>query len=209
MINLRRIMDDFGKKSLIGTAIISYGLPALYNIIFGGDIIFGYYSLFLSFFSGLYHYYDEERYFAEDFICSFFIKYHIFMSYIWWLNWYDFMKYVFLMDIFGHIIFYYSVISWKTKCVCHDYYWIHNIWHLFTGGLASYVVMTEPYVEMGLWNIFYMFCFVFMMTQYNLKTRLFAKNLIFSTFYLWNIANFYNVISLFILHICKVLFIGD
>jgi len=43
MINLRRIMDDFGKKSLIGTAIIGYGLPALYNIMFGGDIIFGYY----------------------------------------------------------------------------------------------------------------------------------------------------------------------
>ena len=149
MINLRRMMENFGKKSLIGTAVISYGLPALYNILFGGDIIFGYYSLFLSFFSGLYHYYDEEHYFAEDFICSFFIKYHIFMSYIWWLNWYDFMKYVFLMDIFGHVIFYYSVVSWKTKCICHDYYWIHNIWHLFTGGLASYVVMTEPYVEMG------------------------------------------------------------
>ena len=96
------------------------------------------------------------------------------------------MKYVFLMDIFGHVIFYYSVVSWKTKCICHDYYWIHNIWHLFTGGLASYVVMTEQYVDMGMWNVFYMFCFVFMMSQYNLKTRLFAKNLIFSTFYLRN-----------------------
>jgi hypothetical protein len=197
---------NIGKKSLIATSIISYGIPGIYCCIYGNDQIFGYYSLFLAFFSGLYHYYDELNYFAEDFICSFFIKYHVFLNYIWWLTWGDFLKYIFLMDIFGHLIFYYSVRTWETKCISHDYYWVHNIWHLFTGGLASYVVFNEKLVEMGNWNIFYMLCFVFIMTKYNLKRCIFQKHLILSTFYLWNLSNVYNIISLLFYYVLQQFF---
>ena len=195
-----------GKKSLIATSIISYGVPGIYSCIYGNDQIYGYYCLFLAFFSGLYHYHDELNYFAEDFICSFFIKYHIFLNYIWWLTWSDFLKYFFLMDIFGHLIFYYSVKTWEKKCISHDYYWVHNIWHLFTGGLAFYVVLNEKFIEMYNWNIFYMLCFVFIMTRYNLKKCIFQKHLILSTFYLWNLSNFYNITSILFYYILQRFF---
>ena len=75
-----------------------------------------------------------------------------------------------------------------------------------SNNLASYVVFNEKFVEMGNWNIFYMLCFVFIMTKYNLKRCIFQKHLILSTFYLWNLSNVYNIISLLFYYVLQQFF---
>ena len=108
----------------------------------------------------LYHYYGELRFFKEDLTCSFFFKLHLFMNYIFWIEWQKILTYLFLSDVLGYIIFYFSVTSWESKYKNCGYTIFHNIWHIYTGGLAFYVVMAEKRVDIGYWNGIYFMIFV-------------------------------------------------
>ena len=183
------------------SAVIFYGGTGIMMFVHGKDYWYGYYSMFLAFFSGLYHYYDEKRYFAEDFICSFFLKLHIFLNYVVWVGWQKFLYYSMIVEFLGFSLFYLSFLSWKYKQQNYGYMIVHNIWHLYTGVLAYFVVIKEERYELGYWDNIFMMLFVICMTNYNLKNRLYVRGIIFGSFYLWNIGNFYNFLSLGILHL--------
>jgi len=193
-------LSDF---SLVLTSVICYGIPSL--LIYPRDYWFSYYSIFLAIFSSLYHYHNEYHFFHEDFVCSFFLKLHILSNYVWWLPWKRFLVYTFFSEIIGYCIFYFSFQSWKKKYKNYNYTIIHNLWHFYTGFLAFFCCNFEKRVNIGHWDEIFMFLFIITITSYNLKKKLWAKGLIMSSFYVWNIANFYNIVSLLILSIVAYL----
>ncbi len=148
------------KASFVATAAFFYGFLGFVCGIESGDTLYAFYSISLGFFSCLYHYYGELRYFWEDFTCSFFFKLHLFTNYIFWMNWEKIIAYLFLSDVLGYVIFYFSVTSWESKYKNCGYTVFHNIWHIYTGGLAFYVGMAEKRVDIGYWDAFYFMIFV-------------------------------------------------
>ena len=148
------------KASFVITAAFFYGFLGCVCGINRGDQLYAFYSISLGFFSCLYHYYGELRYFWEDFTCSFFFKLHLFTNYIFWMEWEKIITYLFLSDMLGYVIFYFSVTSWESKYKNCGYTVFHNIWHIYTGGLAFYVGMAEKRVDIGYWDAFYFMIFV-------------------------------------------------
>ena len=65
------------KASFVITAAFFYGFLGLFCGLGleRGDLLYTFYSISLGFYSCLYHYYGELRYFWEDFTCSFFSNY--------------------------------------------------------------------------------------------------------------------------------------
>jgi hypothetical protein len=139
-----------------------------------GDVLYQFYSISLGFYSCLYHYYGELRYFKEDLTCSFFFKLHLFTNYIIWMEWKKIMVYLFLSEILGYIIFYFSVTSWKLKYINNGYTIFHNIWHMYTGGMAFYVGMIEKREDIGYWDGLYFM--IFMAIMMSGKTNLLLHN---------------------------------
>lgn len=131
------------KSSFIITSAIFYIFLGIVCGLMRGDMYYSFYSVLSGIYSCIYHYYAELRYFREDIICSFFLKLHLILNYILWINWKKFIFYIFISEIFGTIIFYYSVITWKSKYKNNSYAIFHNIWHIYTGLLAFYVGMVE------------------------------------------------------------------
>jgi hypothetical protein len=76
------------------------------------------------------------------------------------MEWQKILTYLFLSDILGYIIFYFSVISWESKYKNNGYAFFHNIWHIYTGGLAFYVGMAEKRVDIGYWDAVYLMIFI-------------------------------------------------
>lgn len=76
------------------------------------------------------------------------------------MEWQKIMTYLFLSDVLGYVIFYYSVTTWKSKYKNCGYAFFHNIWHMYTGGLAFYVGMAEKRVDIGYWDGVYFLMFV-------------------------------------------------
>jgi hypothetical protein len=148
------------KASFVVTAAFFYGLLGLICGIEKGDVLYTFYSISLGFYSCLYHYYGELRYFWEDFTCSFFFKLHLFTNYIIWMDWVKILVYLFLSDILGYVIFYFSVTTWKSKYKNYGYAVFHNIWHIYTGGLAFYVGMIEKKEDIVYWDAVYFMIFV-------------------------------------------------
>ena len=150
------------KKALNAVALSAffYGFLGLICGSQTGDQLYAFYSISLGFYSCLYHYYGELRYFKEDLTCSFFFKLHLFTNYIFWMEWDKILTYLFLSDILGYIIFYFSVTSWESKYKNNGYTIFHNIWHIYTGGLAFYVGMAEKMVNIGYWDAVYFMIFV-------------------------------------------------
>ena len=150
------------KASFVATAAFFYGFLGLFCGLGleRGDLLYTFYSVSLGFYSCLYHYYGELRYFWEDFTCSFFFKLHLFTNYIFWMEWQKIMIYLFLSDGLGYVIFYFSVTTWKSKYKNCGYAVFHNIWHIYTGGLAFYVGMAEKRVDIGYWDAVYFMIFV-------------------------------------------------
>jgi len=188
------------RLSLVVSAATFYGITGLVMLWEGNDYLYGYYSIFLGLFSGLYHYNDERRFFAEDFVCSFFYKLHVLTNYVLWVGWRRFLFYSFFSEIVGHIIFYLSFWSWKYKNRNYAYMIVHNIWHIYTGLMPYIVVRREDRVDLGFLDSFFMLCFVLSMSNYNLKNHLCVNGVIMGSFYLWNIGNFYNLTILGLLH---------
>lgn len=155
---------DRQRNSFLITAAYFYGFLGLICSVERNDELFGFYSITLGIYSCLYHYHDELRFFWEDFVCSFFLKLHLFTNYIFWLSWGEIFFYLFLSDILGYIIFYISVKSWNYKHHNCGYSVSHNIWHIYTGGLSFFAGMTEKRVDIGYWNgIFFGLFICFMM----------------------------------------------
>lgn len=186
--------------TLILSAIIFYGGCSFYSIYYNLDYLYAYYSGFLTIFSSIYHYHHEKKYFAEDFICCFFMKLHIFTNYVWFLDSYKFWFYTFLSEGLGYAIFYLSYKTWNFSDKT-SYYITHNLWHAYTGGLMWYVVATEPRTEIGWTNEFFMLLFVIAITNHTLKNKLLCSSAICSTVYLWKLSNIYNLLYLGIIHI--------
>ena len=135
-----------------------------YKGFYAGDQLYTFYSVSLGIFSCIYHYYGELRFFWEDFTCSFFFKLHLFSNYIFWMNWEKIILYIFLSDVIGYIIFYFSVTTWKSKYLNYGYIIFHNIWHTYTGAIAFYLGMVEKRIDIGYWNgIFFIIFFIAMM----------------------------------------------
>ena len=153
------------KASFVVTAAFFYGFLGFVCGMERGDQLYSFYSLSLGFYSCLYHYYAELKYFKEDLTCSFFFKLHLFTNYIFWMEWQKILIYLFLSDVLGYIIFYFSVTSWKSKYENCGYTIFHNIWHIYTGGLAFYVGMAEKRVNIGYWDAVYLMIFIWMMLQ--------------------------------------------
>ena len=187
-------------STLILTALIFYGGGAFYSFYNNLDYLFVYYSGFLTIFSSIYHYYNEKKYFEEDFVCCFFMKLHLVSNYVWFLDSYRFWFYTFLSEGLGYFIFYISYKSWNfpNKLM---YYISHNIWHMYTGALMWYVVATEPRTDIGWINELFMLLFVIALTNHTLKDKLLCSRFICSTVYLWKLSNFYNLIYLGMIHI--------
>jgi hypothetical protein len=148
------------KASFLLTSAFFYGFLGLICGIEKGDHLYSFYSISLGFYSCLYHYYGELRYFWEDFTCSFFFKLHFFMNYIIWMDWAKILAYFFLSDVLGYIIFYFSVTTWKSKYENYGYAVFHNIWHIYTGVLAFYCGMMEKKVDIRYWDAVYFMIFV-------------------------------------------------
>lgn len=184
------------RLSLVHSAFIFYGITGGLVIWNGYDFLYGYYALFLAFFSGLYHFYDEKKFFAEDFICSFFFKLHIFVNYVLWVGWKRFLFYSFLSEVVGLSLFYLSFFSWKYKNRNYSYMIIHNIWHIYTGLLPYMIVKNEVRVEIKYLDNLFMLFFVIFLTNYNLKKHLIIKILMYGSFYLLNFGNFFNLSAL-------------
>jgi hypothetical protein len=153
------------KTSFIITAAFFYGFLGLICGIEKGDQLYSFYSISLGFYSCLYHYYGELRYFWEDFTCCFFFKLHLFMNYIIWMEWAKILTYLFLSEVLGYIIFYFSVTTWKSKYKNCGYTVFHNIWHIYTGGLAFYCGMVEKKVDIGYWDTLYFMIFIGIMIR--------------------------------------------
>ncbi len=79
------------------------------------------------------------------------------------MEWQKILVYFFLSDVLGYVIFYFSVTSWKSKYKNCGYIVFHNIWHIYTGGLAFYVSMVEKRVDIGYWDAIYFMAFVWAM----------------------------------------------
>lgn len=75
------------------------------------------------------------------------------------------MFYLFLSDVLGYIIFYFSVTTWNSKHESCGYVISHNIWHIYTGLLAFYVAMEEKKVDIGYWDSLYFMIFVWAMMR--------------------------------------------
>ena len=148
------------KASFVMTAAFFYGFLGFVCGLEKDDALYTFYSVSLGIYSCLYHYYGELRYFWEDFTCSFFFKLHLFTNYIFWMEWWKIMLYLFLSDGLGYIIFYFSVTSWDSKYKNNGYAIFHNIWHIYTGGLAFYVGMVEKRVDIRHWDAVYFMIFV-------------------------------------------------
>ena len=153
------------KTSFLITAAYFYGFLGLVCGMERGDALYAFYSISLGVYSCLYHYYGELRYFWEDFTCSFFFKLHLFTNYIFWLEWDEIMFYLFLSDVLGYIIFYFSVTTWNSKHESCGYVISHNIWHIYTGLLEFYVAMEEKKVDIGYWDSLYFMIFVWAMMR--------------------------------------------
>jgi hypothetical protein len=153
------------KASFVATAAFFYGFLGLICGLQTGDQLYAFYSISLGFYSCLYHYYGELRYFKEDLTCSFFFKLHLFTNYIFWMEWQKILTYLFLSDVLGYVIFYFSVTSWESKYKNSGYTIFHNIWHIYTGGLAFYVAMEEKKVDIGYWDAFYLMIFMTMILR--------------------------------------------
>lgn len=76
------------------------------------------------------------------------------------MEWWKIMLYLFLSDGLGYVIFYFSVTSWDSKYKNNGYAIFHNIWHIYTGGLAFYVGMAEKRVDIRHWDAVYFMIFV-------------------------------------------------
>lgn len=148
------------KASFVATAAFFYCFLGLICGMEKDDALYTFYSVSLGIYSCLYHYYGELRYFWEDFTCSFFFKLHLFTNYIFWMEWWKIMLYLFLSDGLGYVIFYFSVTSWDSKYKNNGYAIFHNIWHIYTGGLAFYVGMAEKRVDIRHWDAVYFMIFV-------------------------------------------------
>ncbi len=157
------------KASFVATAAFFYIFLGYICGLKTEDQLYTFYSLSLGFYSCLYHYYGELRYFWEDFICSFFFKLHLFTNYIYWMEWQKILTYLFLSDVLGYVIFYFSVTTWKLKYENYGYAIFHNIWHMYTGGLAFYVGMVEKRVNIGYWDCVYFM--MFMLAIFSSKKR--------------------------------------
>lgn len=153
------------KASFVATAAFFYGFLGFICKLQTGDQLYAFYSISLGFYSCLYHYYGELRFFKEDLTCSFFFKLHLFTNYIFWMEWQKILTYLFLSDVLGYVIFYFSVTTWKSKYKNCGYAVFHNIWHIYTGGLAFYVGMAEKRVDIGYWNAVYFMMFVWAMIR--------------------------------------------
>lgn len=153
--------------SLVLTAVIFYGYSAIVNI--GIDNEYSFYIANLTIFSSLYHYYDEKKFFEEDFICCFFIKLYLCLSYIIWLNWWDIAYYIFVSDILGNFLFYLSYRSWMTKGVDKRYMIVHNLWHFYTAYMLHSVVKNEVKVDIGRMNYIIRELFVLLILGYNIR----------------------------------------
>lgn len=153
------------KASFVATAAFFYGFLGLICGVDSGDQLYEFYSISLAFYSCLYHYYGELRFFKEDLTCSFFFKLHLFTNYIFWMEWQKILIYIFLSEILGYLIFYFSVTSWQSKYKNCGYAIFHNIWHVYTGGLAFYVGMAEKRVNIGYWDAIYLMMFVWTMMR--------------------------------------------
>ena len=159
------------KASFVATAAFFYIFLGFVCGLESGDQLFGIYSISLGIYSCLYHYYGELRYFSEDFTCSFFFKLHLFTNYIFWMEWEKIFAYLFLSDVLGYVIFYLSVSTWKSKYKNSGYAIFHNIWHIYTGGLAFYVGVAEQRVDIGKWNRLYFMIFVLCMIRCKLARK--------------------------------------
>jgi hypothetical protein len=76
------------------------------------------------------------------------------------MDWEKIMNYLFLSDVLGYVIFYFSVTSWESKYKNSGYTIFHNIWHIYTGGLAFYAAMVEKRVDIGYWDGVYFMIFM-------------------------------------------------
>jgi hypothetical protein len=81
------------------------------------------------------------------------------------MEWQKILAYLFLSDILGYIIFYFSVTSWESKYKNNGYAIFHNIWHIYTGGLAFYMGIAEKKVDIGYWDAVYFMIFMTMMLR--------------------------------------------
>lgn len=81
------------------------------------------------------------------------------------MEWQKILAYLFLSDVLGYAIFYFSVTSWESKYKNCGYAIFHNIWHIYTGGLAFYVGMAEKRVNIGYWDAIYLMMFVWVMMR--------------------------------------------
>ena len=79
------------KSSLIFTSIMSYFLPALFTIqITFQDKYYFFYSLALTYYSTLYHYHEENKYFQHDFLCSaYYDNIYLYKLYLYQIIYYD------------------------------------------------------------------------------------------------------------------------
>jgi len=159
------------KASFLITSSFFYVFLGIICGLESGDFLYTFYSVSLGIYSCIYHYYGELRYFWEDFTCSFFFKLHIFSNYIIWMDWEKILIYIFLSDVIGYIIFYFSVTTWKSKYLNYGYIIFHNIWHTYTGGIAFYIGIFEKRVDIGYWNGF--FFIIFFMAMIRCKKPIF------------------------------------
>ena len=132
------------KSSLIFTSIMSYFLPALFTIqITFQDKYYFFYSLALTYYSTLYHYHEENKYFQHDFLCSAFMTIYIYTNYIFTKSFTMIFIYLFFSHVVGGILFVFSSTSWQAKNKNNHYFIVHNIWHIYMGIIGYYIIYSE------------------------------------------------------------------
>jgi hypothetical protein len=87
------------------------------------------------------------------------------------MEWQKILTYLFLSDVLGYVIFYFSVTSWESKYKNCGYTIFHNIWHIYTGGLAFYVGMAEKKVDIGYWDGIYLMMFFWVIMKKGRKNN--------------------------------------
>lgn len=64
-----------------------------------------------------------------------------------------------------------------------------------------FVLINETRHNIGSWNTLFMLLFAISITNHTLKNKLLYSSVIYSTIYLWELSNIYNIIYLGIIHI--------
>ena len=142
--------------------IFLYGTTTLYSF-YLKDYYYFYFGTFLTLYTTLY--YQDKMFFREKLISHIFVKIHLFINYIIFLDSFKFWYYTFITEGIGVLIF-------KSL---NNYYHLHNLLNFYNSFLILKVLTSEILVEIVLIKEITLILFTFLLFYNNLRLNNFTR----------------------------------